>query len=71
MICLFYHSQLLSRYLFKKYLMCIALYYINPTGKFRFILLFNREEYSKRPTDQLKIILNNGNDIIVAGQDKL
>ncbi|CAD8113276.1 unnamed protein product [Paramecium primaurelia] len=51
--------------------MCIALYYINPKGKFRFILLFNREEYSKRPTDQLKIILNNGNDIIIAGQDKL
>ncbi|CAD8197978.1 unnamed protein product [Paramecium octaurelia] len=51
--------------------MCIALYYINPKGKFRFILLFNREEYSKRPTDQLKVILNDGNNIIVAGQDKL
>ncbi|CAD8122814.1 unnamed protein product [Paramecium sonneborni] len=51
--------------------MCIALYYINPKGKFRFILLFNREEFSKRPTDQLKIILNNQDNIIIAGQDQL
>lgn len=39
--------------------MCIALYYINSTGMFHFVLLFNREEFSDRPTEKLKVLVTD------------
>lgn len=47
--------------------MCIALYYINKTSTFRFVLIFNREEYSNRPTDKLKILISNSDNQIIGG----
>lgn len=49
--------------------MCIALWYIMPptkgTSRLRFALMFNREEYSDRPTEPLTIIDNE----LICGRD--